>query len=64
MIDLTILNCLTPPLPSEMKSQKYLLNEITYSFIVSYMWGVGGVSQIMTQYDLRGGGGPEEAKIV
>ena len=28
------------------------------------MWGVGGVSQIMTQYDLRGGWGPEEAKIV
>ena len=40
----------------------YSLDEITYSFIASYMWGVGGVSQIMTQYDLRGGGNPEEAK--
>ena len=42
-------------------SEKYLLNEMTSSFVASYMWGV---SQIMTQYDLRGGGGPEEAKIV
>ena len=44
-----------------MMFENYSLDEITYSFIVSYMWGV---SQIMTQYDLRGGGGPEEAKIV
>ena len=49
-----------------MMFENYSLDEITYSFIASYMWGVGGVgvSQIMTQYDLRGGGGPEEAKIV
>ena len=46
-----------------MMSEKYLLNEITYSFIASYMWGVG-VSQTMTQYDRGVGGGPEEAKIV
>ena len=45
-----------------MMSEKYSLNEITYSFIASYLWGGGGVSQIMTQYDW-GGGGPEEAKI-
>ena len=44
--------------------ENYSRDEITYSFIASYMWGVGGVSQIMTQYDLRGVGGPEEAKIV
>ena len=45
--------------------ENYSRDEITYSFIASYMWGVGRrVSQIMTQYDLRGGGGPEEAKIV
>ena len=43
--------------------ENYSLDEITCSFIASYMWGVG-VSQIMTQYDLRGGGGPEEVKIV
>ena len=47
-----------------MMFENYLLDEITYSFIASYMCGVGGVSQIMTQYDLRGGGGPEEVKIV
>ena len=47
-----------------MMFENYSLDEITYSFIASYMWGVGGVSQIMTQYDSRGGGGPEEAKIV
>ena len=47
-----------------MMSQKYSLNEITYSFITSYMGSGGGVSQIMTQYDIRGGGGPEEVKIV
>ena len=36
-----------------------------FSFIASYMWWGGGVSQIMTQYDWGGGGGgPEEAKIV
>ena len=29
----------------------YSLDEITYSFIASFMWGV---SQIMTQYDTRG----------
>ena len=28
------------------------------------MWGVGGVSQTMTQYDRGVGGGPEEVKIV
>ena len=44
--------------------ENYSLDEITYSFIASYMKRVGGVSQIMTQYDLRGGGGPEEAKII
>ena len=45
-------------------SEKYSLNEKTYSFIASYMWGVGVVSQTMTQYDQGVGGGPEEAKIV
>ena len=46
-----------------MMSEKYSLNVITYSFIKSYMWGKGEGSQTMTQYD-RGGGGPEEFKIV
>ena len=40
-----------------MMSEKYSLNEITYSFIASYMWGGGGVSQSMTHYDREGGGG-------
>ena len=44
-------------------SEKYSINEKTYSFIASYMWGVGGgVSQTLTQYDRGVGGGPEEAK--
>ena len=45
-------------------SKNHSQNEITYSFIASYMWGVRGVSQTMTQYDRGVGGGPEEAKIV
>ena len=47
-----------------MMSEKYSLNEITYSFIASYMWGGGG-GRGKPNYDavwLRGG--PEEAKIV
>ena len=28
--------------PFEMMSEKYSLNEITYSFIASYMWGGRG----------------------
>ena len=47
-----------------MMFENYSLDEITYSFIASYIWGVGGVSQTMTQYDLSGGGGPEKVKIV
>ena len=48
-----------------MMFENYLLDEITYSLIASYMSVIGGLSQIMTQYDLKGGGGgPEEAKIV
>ena len=31
--------------PFEMMSEKYSLNEITYSFIVSYMWEKGGVQK-------------------
>ena len=50
--------------PFTIMSKKYSLNEKTYSFIASYMWGVGGVSQTMTQYGRGGDGGPEEAKIV
>ena len=45
-------------------SEKYSLDEITYSFIASYMCGGGGVSQIMTQYGRGVGEGPAEAKIV
>ena len=47
-----------PLYPFEIMSENYLLNEIRYSFMASYMWGVGGGSQIMTQYD-RGGLGQE-----
>ena len=47
-----------------MMFENYSLDEITYSFIASYMWGVGGgVGQIMRQ-DSRGEGSPEEAKIL
>ena len=47
-------------------SKKYSQNEITYSFIASYMWeGRGGrVNQTMTQYDRGEGGGQEKVKIV
>ena len=39
-----------------MMSEKYLLNEITYSFIASYMWGVGGGKPNYDTVCQRGGG--------
>ena len=50
----------------EIMSENYLLNEKTYSFIASssYMWGIAGVSQTMTQCNIGVGGVLEEAKIV